>query len=166
MPAVGLGGSRAPGAPSLQALRQVLPLVPQGAAVFVGCASGIDAAVRQARPQARVFRATSALPHALAGRSVRCVQATASAGGAWLSFPDRGCPSGVVPSGSASACFSGGGSGSWASLALAVGLGAPCLLFLPGGAAAGPLVPPAAFGFQALGRGWFWSAGSGQLGLF
>ncbi len=159
-PVVGIGGSRAPGAASLWALRQVLPLVPARTPVYVGCASGIDKAVRQARPGVRVFRAASSQPGALARRSIRCVRAVAQAGGVWVSFPGRACPSGVQPSRSASACFSGGGSGSWASLALAAGLGRPCLVFLPNS-----IQPPAPFGLQALGRGWFWRVGRGQLRL-
>jgi len=56
----------------------------------------------------------------------------------------------VVPSASPSRCFSGGGSGSWASAALAVGLGVPVLLWLPVG-----VQPPAAWGFVSLGGGFF-----------
>lgn len=159
-PVVGIGGSRAPGAASLRALGQVLPLIPATAPVYVGCASGIDAAVRSARPGARVFRAGSSRPGALARRSIRCVRAVAQAGGVWVSFPGRACPSGIRPSRSASACFSGGGSGSWASLALAAGLGRPCLVFLPRS-----VQPPSSFGLQPLGRGWHWRTGSGQLHL-
>ncbi len=159
-PVVGIGGSRAPGAASLRALRRLLPLIPSSTPVFVGCAAGIDAAVRSARPGARVFRAASSRPGALARRSIRCVRAVAQAGGVWVSFPGRACPPGIRPSRSPSACFSGGGSGSWASLALAAGLGAPCPVFLPRG-----LQPPSAFGLHPLGRGWFWRAGSGQLQL-
>ena len=159
-PVVGIGGSRAPGAASFRALGQVLLLIPSGVPVYVGCAAGIDAAVRRARPGARVFRASSSRPGALAARSIRCVRAVAQAGGLWLSFPGRACPAGIRPASYGSACFSGGGSGSWASLALAAGLGRACLVFLPNS-----IQPPAPFGLQTLGRGWFWRAGRGQLRL-
>jgi len=157
-PAVGIGGSRAPGAASLTALQRVLQLIPSATPVFTGCATGIDAAVQSARPGAHVFRASSSQPGALAGRSIRCVRAVAHAGGCWVSFPGQACPSGVQPSSSALACFCGGGSGSWAALALAAGLGCPCLVFLPSG-----VTPPASFGLRALGQGWFWQSGRGQL---
>ena len=120
------------------------------ASVVVGCASGIDAAARALRPNASVVRASSygSGPGALAARSTAVVRAVASGGLAalWLAFPASLCPLGLVPSRSSSACFSGHGSGTWASLALAVGLGVPALVFLPSGVpvpAAWPLAPVA-----------------------
>lgn len=56
-------------------------------------------------------------------------------GALFCSFPSGACPSSVHPSSVASHCF-GGGSGSWASLAFAVGCGAACLVVLPAGVSA------------------------------
>ena len=159
-PVVGIGGSRAPGSASRPGTPASASPHSAGTPVVTGCASGIDAAVRQGRPSVRVIRAASARPYALVRRSVQCVQAVARAGGVWVSFPGRSCPPGVRPASSAAACFCGGGSGSWASLALAAGRGCPCLVFLPVG-----IHPPPAFGLRALGRGWFWRGGNGQQRL-
>jgi hypothetical protein len=74
----------------------------------------------------------------------------AAAGGLWAAFPASPCPAGLVPSGQSSRCFCGTGSGTWASLAFAVGLGLPCLVFLPSGIAA-----PSGWGLQPVGGGWF-----------
>jgi len=72
----------------------------------------------------------------LARRSQRCVEHVAAAGGLWLSLPCGPCPSGVAPAAAASACFCGGGSGSWASLAFALGQpGCSALVFCPPAAA-------------------------------
>ncbi len=162
-PVVGFSGSRSPSSVCVAAVRAVLPLV--RGRVVVGCARGVDAVVRASVPAARlrVFRASAfgSGRGAPAARSVACVRAVAAAGGVWVSCPGRACPAGLVPSRSASACFSGRGSGSWASLALAAGLGVACLVFLPPGVA----VPPG-WGFRPLGGGWYWRAGARQLGLF
>lgn len=132
-----------------------------GLGVAVGCCSGLDSLVRSVCPSAVVFSADSWSPAALVSRSVACVQAVASSGGSWVSFPGSSCPPSVRPSAVASRCFSGSGSGSWASAALAAGLGLPVVVFglsrdqLPGSwgswvpAGSGPwsrgfrLVPPA-----------------------
>lgn len=142
--------------------------VPSDAAVFVGCAQGVDAFFRAAFPQAVVFSVASGdfgptQRGAFAARSVACVRAVASQGGLWVSFPAAACPAGLLPSASSGRCFCGSGSGSWASLAFAVGSGAACLVFL--GALPCPLgwqlspVPGAA--------GWFsFSPMSAQTSLF
>jgi hypothetical protein len=98
-----------------------------------------------------VFRVSGLGRGAFAARSAAFVSALAASGGVLFSFPSAGCPSGLVPAASASRCFSGSGSGSWASLAFAVGLGVPAFVWLPAGVA-----PPAAWGFVSLGGGW-WS---------
>src|SRR5690606_34124227 len=90
---------------------------------------------------------------AFARRSVAVVRAVASSpAGVWVSFPQSACPAGLLPSRSSSACFCGLGSGSWASLAFAVGLGVPSFVWLPAG-----VVPPAGWGFLSLGGGWFFA---------
>ncbi len=144
---VGVSGSRAPSPASRYACRWALRQLAPSAHIVTGCAAGVDTLARALCPAARVVRASAfAASHprgALAARSVAVVRAVASApGGAasalWLAFPGGPCPAGVLPSPSGSACFSGAGSGTWASLALAVGLGVPALVFLPAGVA-----PPA-----------------------
>lgn len=124
-PVVGFSGSRRCPA----AVAAALSVVPQfsGLPAFVGCASGVDAAVSAALPSARVFRASSQHPAALAQRSAALVQAVAAGGGLLVVCPAAGqpCPAGVRPG----AAFSGGGSGSWASCALAVQHGAAVLVW-------------------------------------
>ncbi len=105
-----------------------------GLQVAVGCAAGADAAVRAAVPSALVFSVAGAGVAgrgAFAARSAALVRAVASASGrrAFVGFVSSACPSCVVPSASASRCFSGAGSGSWSSLTLAVGLGVPVFVF-------------------------------------
>lgn len=125
-PVVGFSGSRSCPAAVAAAL-SALPSLPVGGPVLVGCAPGVDAAVRSAVPSAQVFAAASQRPAALAARSATMVSAVAGAGGVLVVCPAAGqpCPAGVRP-GSA---FSGGGSGSWASCALAVQLGAAVLVW-------------------------------------
>jgi hypothetical protein len=135
-PAFGFSGSRS-FAPSW--LPSLVAALPSGAPCFVGCASGLDASVRALVPGAVVFSAASFRASSFSGRlalrSAACVRACASASGLWCSFPSSACPSGLVP---CSSPFSGSGSGSWASLALAVWLRVPCLLWLPSGVAFPP----------------------------
>lgn len=106
--------------------------VPAGASVFVGCASGVDSFFRGAFPGASVFAASSfgVGRGSFARRSVAVVDAVGAAGGLWVAFPSSACPAGLLPSASSSRCFSGSGSGSWASLAFALGSGVPCLVWL------------------------------------
>ena len=108
-----------------------------GRSVAVGCAAGGDLLVRSAAPGARVFRVSSFAggggpPRAaFVRRSVALVRAVAAsgAGAGFVGFVAVGCPRSVAPSASPSRCFCGGGSGSWASLALAAGLGVPVVVF-------------------------------------
>jgi hypothetical protein len=174
---VGFSGSRAPlAAPSLAASRVSLSVwACRFAEVGVGCAPGVDAAVRGACPRAVVFRASSfgSGPGSFAARSVALVRwvAACPVGSLFVSFPSSPCPAGLVPCSSSSVCFRGLGSGSWASLAFAVGLGVPSLVWLP----AGVPVPPG-WVFSAPGPGpsvapwggawWLVSAPAVQLSLF
>ena len=125
-PVVGFSGSRSCRL-AVSAGLSVLPSVVAGCPVLVGCAAGLDSAIRYAVPSAQVFAAASQQPAALAARSAAMVSAVAGAGGVLVVCPAAGqpCPAGVRP-GSA---FSGGGSGSWASCALAVQLGAAVLVW-------------------------------------
>ena len=154
--AVGISGSRTPSLASLAALRSLAALVPSSAAVLVGDAAGIDSAAAALLPQARIFQVGAhGSPRApyraqLVARSIACVQACARAGGLWCSFPARPAPASLAPSAKPAATFGGFGSGTWSALALALGLGLPCLVYTPA-----PLQPPAAWPLAALGRGWF-----------
>lgn len=137
-----------------------------GAPVFVGCASGVDAAVRLCFPAASVFSVAAfpslPFPARLAARSSACVRACAAASGLWVSFPSAVCPAGLCPCASP---FRGSGSGSWASAALALFLGVPVLFFLPIGVSVPPswgavsVVSSSAVGAWVLVR-------PAQLGLF
>ena len=168
---LGVSGSRQPGPACLGAVRWALAQRPSGATVVTGCASGIDGAARLAVPSAVVlrasaFRASGVPAHAaLARRSVAAVQLVASGpAGLWLSAPGRACPRGLAPSASPSACFSGSGSGSWASLAFALGFGVRALVWLPSG------VSPPPWGLVSAGSGqgggWWRSSAPVQTSLF
>lgn len=155
--AVGFSGSRFEFVP--YSVRLVAAAVPAGVPVFVGCASGVDAAVRGFFPGARVFSASAfgSGRGSFAARSAACVRAVSAAGGLWVSFPSRPCPAGLAPSASSSRAFCGSGSGSWASLAFAVGLGVPCLVWC--------VAPPAAWGFVSLGGGWWFRCAPVPVGV-
>lgn len=160
---VGFSGSRSPSAASLSALSSVAGAVSSGAVVVVGCAAGVDLSARGLFPSAVVLSVASGAfgsgRSAFARRSVACVSRVASAGGVWVSFPSSPCPPGLVPSSVSSRCFSGSGSGSWASLAFAAGSGLSCLVFLPSGVAAPSWLVP-------VGGGWFSFSPPVQLSLF
>ena len=155
-PLVGFSGSRSAGPACLAVVAQLAPFV--SGAVVTGCAAGIDAAARRHFPLALVVSASQfgVGRGSFAARSVAVVRQVAAAGGLWVSLPGQACPHGLLPSPSQSACFSGRGSGSWASLAFAVGLGVPALVFLPAG-----VQPPAGWPLQHVGPfggGSFWQA--------
>lgn len=169
---VGFSGSRSPGGVlPCAVLMSAIAAVSPSASVIVGCARGIDAVVRLAfGSRCQVFSVASgqwgAGRGAFAARSTACVRAVAAAGsgGLWVSFPCSACPAGLVPRASSSKCFSGHGSGSWGSLAFALGSGVPCLVFLPVG-----VVPPAGWSLATVANcdGWFSSVAiAAQLSLF
>jgi hypothetical protein len=154
---VGFSGSRSVVPPAVAA---ALSRVAPSARVVVGCAAGVDRAVRSSWGGAvEVFSADRSLGRGgFARRSAEVVARVAAGGGAWVFFPSGACPAAVAPSSVVSRCFCG--SGSWASAALAVGLGCPALCWLPAG-----VVAPAGWGFVALGGGWWVSVPAFQLGL-
>ena len=160
---VGFSGSRSVVPPVLSG---VLALVAgSSASVLVGCARGVDGAVRSGLPASRlyVFRASGfgSGRSAFARRSAAFVRALAAAGGVLFSFPSGACPGGLLPSASSSAVFCGSGSGSWASLGFALGLGVPCFVFL------GSVPAPRGWGLVSLGGGWWRSSPAPvQLSLF
>ncbi len=134
---VGFSGSRSPSPAASAALAALLPLVPSGVRVSVGCAHGVDASVRSffsGSPRLQVFSVASGSfgvgRSAFARRSVACVRSVAAgSSGLVVVVPSGSCPSGVRVSGS----FSGCGSGSWGSAAFALGTGRRVLLWLPSG---------------------------------
>lgn len=152
---VGVCGSRSV-VPPASVWSAFVGAVPVGVPVSCGCVGGVCGLARSSFVGVSVFRASSfgSGSWAFARRSVALVRSVASCSSAvWVSFPGRVCPAGLLPSAVASRCFCGLGSGSWASLALAVGLGVRCFVWLPSG------VPvPAGWSLVALGGGWFFCA--------
>jgi hypothetical protein len=126
-------------------------------AIITGCAKGADAIARETRIGATVHQAKSSLyiglPYvaALARRSQDCIKDVRTNSGIWCSFPNSPCPAKVKP---APHWISGGGSGTWASLAYAAGLGLPCLVW------AGQTPMPG--WLQEIGRGWWIGGGLAQ----
>ena len=149
---VGFSGSRALRGVCVPVLRGACGAVGSGSVVAVGCAGGVDGFVRSFfGSRAVVFRVGSfgSGRGAFARRSVAVVEWVASRGGCWVSFPVGACPVGLVPSSSSRSCFAGFRSGSWSSLAFAVGLGVPCFVFLGRGAVGVPAW------LRSCGGGWF-----------
>jgi len=149
-PCVAFSGSRVVGSSASVSCRSFLPVLGGfSASVGVGCASGVDSLVRSAFPSASVFRVGS---FAVGGRVSRAsfalrssalVSWCASSGGLLVAFPLGACPVGVA----VSASFRGCGSGSWGSVALAVGLGCSVLVVVPAGAFPAPSVLACRFRF-------------------
>ncbi|NET90957.1 MAG: hypothetical protein F6K45_23165 [Kamptonema sp. SIO1D9] len=127
---VGFSGARTLSKVSISALEFAYNSIPFDASICIGCADGVDKWFRSRFPDSEIFRVGFAGRGGFAERSIRCVDAVRSGGGAWISFPDKACPVGLLPSGSSSRCFSGFGSGTWASLAYAVGSGVDSFVFL------------------------------------
>ncbi|MEL6929670.1 MAG: hypothetical protein AAFO95_13660 [Cyanobacteria bacterium J06600_6] len=156
---VGFSGSRSlpPGASA--ALSALLPLVPVGVRVSVGCAAGVDLACRSffaGSSSLLVFSVASgrfgAGRSAFARRSCRCVSSVAAGSrGLLVVVPAGACPAGVAPSRS----FRGFSSGSWGSLAFALGRGRRVLLWLPGGSRP-PLWAGVSWSLSSLPGGCWW----------
>ena len=163
---VGFSGSRSPSPAASAALAALLPLVPSGVRVSVGCAHGVDASVRGffvGSPSLLVFSVASGRfgvgRAAFARRSVACVRSVAAGSrGLLVALPSAPVPpAGVRPCrfwGSAS------GSGTWGTAALALGRGRRVLLWLPSGC-----LPPAWSGVPWSSAGAFGSAGCWWLGV-
>jgi hypothetical protein len=172
-PCVAFSGSRACGSSASLSCRSFLPVLGGfSASVGVGCASGVDSLVRSAFPSASVFSVSSFLVGgrvcraSFARRSSALVSWCASSGGLLVAFPLGACPSSVAPS----ASFSGGGSGSWGSVALAVGLGCSVLVVVPSGAFPAPPALASCFRFVGVapcgGALWLSVPAPVQLSLF
>jgi len=133
-PCVAFSGSRLSGSSAAASCGAFLPLLSGfGGSVGFGCASGVDSVVRSAFPSASVFSVSSFLDGgrvaraSFALRSSALVSWCAARGGLLVAFPLGAFPSGVAVSSS----FHGCGSGSWGSVALALGLGCPVLVVSP-----------------------------------
>lgn len=160
---VGFSGSRSLSPAASSALSSLLPLVPSGVRVSVGCARGVDAAVRfwfGGSASLLVFSVASGRfgsgRSAFARRSSRCVLSVAAGSrGLLVVVPVGACPAGVRPSRS----FRGFSSGSWGSAAFALGRGRRVLLWLPSGSR-----PPLWAGVSWSSAGALGSAGCWWLG--
>ena len=122
--ASGFCGSRSLSSSFAPAVAAVVSAVAAGGQVSVGCATGADALVRLACPGASVWSASffGRDRGAFVSRSVALVRSLAAVpGSSFVGFVSSACPVGVLP---APVWRSGAAvSGSWSSLALAVGLG-------------------------------------------
>jgi hypothetical protein len=146
---VGFCGSRRLGSSWASVVSRCVSAVGRsGRAVAVGCAAGADAfalsAARRAGLPVSFFSVASGSfgsgRSAFARRSSAFVSAVAASGSGCglVAFVSASCPAALFPSPVAARCFAGFGSGSWASVALAVGLGVPVVVFPVGGASALP----------------------------
>ena len=133
---IGFSGSRLGCPVLLSAFAAAAAAAGRPPSVVVGCAKGVDSWARAAFPGASVFSVASGAwgsgRSAFARRSAALVSALSSSGGVLVSLPSLGSrpAPGLVPSSSSSRCFSGGGSGSWGTLAYAMGRNVPCVVFL------------------------------------
>ena len=162
---VGFCGSRSlPSAFSPLVSSCVSSIVASGRGVAVGCASGADAFVRGVCSSAVVFSVLSfgSGRAAFARRSAAFVSAVVSSGAGCglVGFVSSPCPAGLFPSAYASCCFAGFGSGSWASVAFAVGLGVPVVVFpcVPAGVSPCSVLPLWSGSWVCAGSG-VWSSG-------
>ena len=167
---VGFSGSRSPSPAASAALSALLPLVPpSGVRVSVGCARGVDSAVRfffGSSSSLLVFSVAGGRfgsgRSAFARRSSRCVLSVAAGSRGLLAvLPSSAVPpAGVAPS----RYFFGGGvgrsSGSFGSAAFALGRGRRVLLWLPAGSR-----PPVWAGVSWSSAGALGSAGCWWLGV-
>jgi hypothetical protein len=151
---IGFTGSRKGFVSSSLVSAVVLSVLGAGHSVAVGCASGVDALVRRLSPSAQVFSVASpgagsglSFAAALARRSQLMVQACS----VLVGFASVPCPSSVSPS----SHFSGGGSGTWASIAYGISQGLQVFVF----AAPGVSLPSWVGGqwAPAVGSGGLWS---------
>lgn len=93
--------------------------------IRVGCAKGVDSLVQHSFENAIIFKAKSHSKKELVIRSTNLVKSNGIAGGLLIAFPCGAKPNKVSPSHT----FYGGGSGTWGSIALAIGFGYPVIFF-------------------------------------
>lgn len=166
---VGFTGSRK-GFPVQGLVKSVVQSVASaGHSISVGCARGVDAMVRQFSSGVQVFKVASpgagtglSFAAALAKRS----QLMVSSCSVLVGFASIACPAGVSPV----SHFSGGSSGTWASIAYAISQGLQVFVFAAPGVslpswAGGQWVQAVPSGLWAGAFVWVPSPGS-QLTLF
>jgi hypothetical protein len=121
--AIAFTGSRHSSPELSAAFNVIAALVPSGLPVSVGCAAGLDALVRGYFPSSRlrVFAvAERSQRWSFAQRSIACMLSVPSgAEGLVIALAGQPCPVGVKPSRQ----FQGQGSGTWGSVAYALGHG-------------------------------------------
>lgn len=131
-------------------LELALSRLSPSAAIAVGCAAGVDQAVRDRVRCEKIFRANdfgginTHYVAKLALRSTAMVEWVRQREGVLISFPSKPCPEKLLPK---PTWPSGHGSGTWSTTALAIGLKMPVLLWTPQGEAPD-------WGFETLGGGW------------
>lgn len=143
-PAVAFSGSRKPGGAIPP--QEISLAVDAATSILVGDASGLDAVVRMladGKPVS-IFEVTLEGKGAFAERSKRMVRAIADRHGILLAYPCRSCPEGLEL---CSNPFTGKGSGTWATAAMAIHLGIPTFVWL------GKIKPPD-WVLADLGDGW------------
>ena len=127
---MGFSGSRSPSEEAEKALKELLDLVPSGARISVGCARGIDAIARNyfQNSNLEVFSVSSGEfgtgRAAFARRSSACVLSV-SENGLIVAVPSSAAPVGVKVGKS----FNGRGSGTWGTIAFALGHGRKVLVW-------------------------------------
>ncbi len=167
---VGFCGSRSlPSAFSPLVFSCVSAVVAAGRGVAVGCASGADrfalSAARAAGASVSLFSASSfgSGRGSFARRSAALVSAVSASGSGCglVAFVSSPCPSALAPSSAASRCFAGFGSGSWASVAFAVGLGVSVVVFpcVPAGVSASSVLPSSWLGSWVCAGSGVWASG-------
>jgi hypothetical protein len=98
--------------------------------IIVGDCRGVDQAVRDYLKHCQVICTTFKGKGATAERSIRFVKEIASNRGCLVSFPSSDVPKALTPTEKSNKAFCGTGSGTWATLAYAVGLNLPCFVYL------------------------------------
>jgi hypothetical protein len=122
--------------------------VEKGSLVVVGCARGVDEFFRSKFPDAQIYKVDRSLgKNGFAVRSIECVETVKN--GLWVSFPGSACPVSLYPSERPNRCFCGSGSGSWASLAYAIGRNTEVLVYL------GSIPAPTGWGLVQVSDGWY-----------
>lgn len=128
---IGFSGSRSPSSESKRALKELLDLVPKEIRISVGCARGVDEIVRKYFQNSNsliVFSVASGKfgtgRAAFARRSSSCVLSI-SEKDLLVAVPSSSAPEGVKVSKS----FNGKGSGTWGSIAFALGHGRKVLIW-------------------------------------
>lgn len=131
-PSIGFTGTRHPvPEPICNAITVLLAAIPASTPILVGDATGVDTLIAALRPGVTQFRAEGRAPHQLVRRSVALVDALRSKPGSQLyAFPFAWCPRDLRPSHRFGDCFAGHGSGTWATLAYAVGNNVRSFLWL------------------------------------